>query len=129
MKTYLVALVCLAGMAMVGMSALADNPTPTATPTPGSGWCAQHQQECQQRMQKAEQWCSQHQQECQQRMQKRVEWCKQNQEKCREKMQEHRGEIEAFCKQSPKDARCEKLKQYMQNKKGAAPKASPPPGV
>ena len=131
MKTFLVALVCLFGIAMAGISAQADNPAPAATPTPAQGkeWCVQHQQECRQHRQKAEQWCAKHQQECKEHMQKRAEWCKQNQEKCRDMMREHRAEIEAFCKQHPKNERCERLKQHMQNMNGSMPKAGPPPGV
>ncbi|MGH8415596.1 MAG: hypothetical protein ACRESX_12770, partial [Gammaproteobacteria bacterium] len=71
MKTSFVALVCLFGMAMPGMFALANNPPSASTPTPApdSSWCAQHKQECQEHMQK------------------RAQWCKQNQEKCRSLVQ------------------------------------------
>ncbi len=53
MKTSLLALLCLSSCMVLGVSVLADNPTPASThlAPAGSSWCSQHKQECQQQMQ------------------------------------------------------------------------------
>ncbi|MDE2235031.1 MAG: hypothetical protein KGL13_09100 [Gammaproteobacteria bacterium] len=111
MKIQILIFTCLLGLATLGGYALAGNPPAAAThPTAASS-----------------DWCAQHQKQCQERMQKNAELCKQQHENCRSLVQLNEPNIKLYCERNPHDARCEKLKQMHEKEKTANSQTSPPP--
>ena len=111
MKTKVFIYACLLSLATLGGYALAGNPPAAATsPTAASS-----------------NWCAQHQKECQERMQKNAALCKQQQKNCRSLMQLDEPIIKRYCERNPHDVRCEKLKQMHEKEKKANSQTSPPP--
>jgi hypothetical protein len=92
MKTQKILLSTLAIAAFTALSAMAVTPaTAPGQGQQGSGWCAQHQQECQAK--KA----------------KRQQWCQKNPQKCEAIKAKRKARLEARCKQDPSNPKCQKL--------------------
>ncbi|MGH8396724.1 MAG: hypothetical protein ACRETA_00560 [Gammaproteobacteria bacterium] len=115
MKPHIFVFTILLILSMAGLPAMADSSDTTQPPPTQQG----------------HEWCAQHQQECQERMAKHKQWCKDNPQQCKAKMEQHRAKIEAYCKQNPTNERCQKFMRRVQDQSGKAPNpdnSPPPPG-
>ncbi|MGA9855633.1 MAG: hypothetical protein WBR29_10190 [Gammaproteobacteria bacterium] len=115
MKSTITTFIFLCALSSAAIPAMADAPaaSPPQNVRQGSGWCAQNQQECQEKMAKF------------------LQWCQDNPQKCAAKKEQHRAKIEAYCKQNPNNPRCEKFIKHKENETGNKTNDNtvPPPSV